>query len=408
MSTDHATPRRTKVASLGHGRGSLWIRKDGSYYHVYSSDGHQHEVRLAARNKTAALKEITDRLAKHDTGRLVAPSSITFGDVWDEFIAVQRGLLEEGRRSRRTIELYEQRYAAHLKPAFGSRRFQQLTPRHVADLLTELRGKPGVAKRGQKMALSSNTRNGILRLASAVFSFGVSRGYRTDNPIQYLAPQERPTAKPATKARALTDDECSTLIAHTRPGLRTFVSFLALTGVRVSEGLGARWGDIDLEAGVFTVSAQLERRGEGDEPKLKSLKSESGYRRIDLHPALVELLRKHRQEALAAGHHSPESFVFCTADGRPHGHRNTGRDISTAATRAGLNGEGLRPVSPHMLRHTFASRLIALGLDVVEVARQLGDKPATLMTTYAQAFQDARRRDEIRDRIASGTNIALG
>ena len=60
-----------------------------------------------------------------------------------------------------------------------------------------------------------------------------------------------------------------------------------------------------------------------------------------------------------------------------------------------------------MLRRTFASRLVALGLDVVEVARQLGDKPDTLRRVYAQAFTDARRRDEIRERTAQGTNIAL-
>jgi hypothetical protein len=48
------------------------------------------------------------------------------------------------------------------------------------------------------------------------------------------------------------------------------------------------------------------------------------------------------------------------------------------------------------------------GLDVVEVARQLGDRPETLMRVYAQAFTDARRRREgIRDRIAQGTNIVL-
>ena len=64
-------------------------------------------------------------------------------------------------------------------------------------------------------------------------------------------------------------------------------------------------------------------------------------------------------------------------------------------------------VSAHMLRHAFASRLIALGLDAVEVARQLGGKPDTLLRVYAQAFQDARRRDEIRQRITEGTMIAL-
>ena len=69
-------------------------------------------------------------------------------------------------------------------------------------------------------------------------------------------------------------------------------------------------------------------------------------------------------------------------------------------------GYGLSPLT--CPRHTFASRLIALRLDVAEVARQPGDKPDTLLKVYAQAFSDARRRDEIRERIAEGTNIALG
>jgi hypothetical protein len=44
---------------------------------------------------------------------------------------------------------------------------------------------------------------------------------------------------------------------------------------------------------------------------------------------------------------------------------------------------------------------------VVEVARQLGDRPETLLRVYAQAFSDAKRRDEIRERITQGTTIAL-
>ncbi len=160
-------------------------------------------------------------------------------------------------------------------------------------------------------------------------------------------------------------------------------------------------------AGTFTVTAQLERWKKGETPKHKCLKTENGYRAIDLHPTLVAVLRERRKSAFAAGLYRDDSFVFCTEDGRPLSHRNTARDIEAAAKKAGLNGEGLRPVSAHLLRHTFASRLIALGLDVVEVARQLGDKPDTLLRIYAQVFNDARRRDEVRQRITEGTKIAL-
>jgi integrase len=407
MTATQATARRTLVQKLGYGQGSLYsvTKADGStaYVHLYSDNGKQREVRLAATSLSAARKECASRNTKKDEGRLVSPTSITFGEVAEEFLAMQRGLVEEGRRSPRTVALYEQRYRQHLEPALGRRRFQQVTPGHVSGLLSELRGK-----KGRKGKMSGNTRAGILRLASAIFAFGVSRGYRADSPIQYLASQERPESRPSTKPRALADEECSKLIRATRPGLRDFVAFLAYTGVRLSEGLGLRWGDLDLDEGTVAISAQLERWTQGQAPKLKGLKTENGYRTIDLHPALVGLLKERRRQALASGLHRDDCFVFCTEDGRPLSHRNTARDIEAAAKRAGLNGDGLRPVSAHMLRHTFASRLIALGLDVVEVARQLGDKPDTLLRVYAQAFTDARRREEIRERITQGTRIALG
>jgi integrase len=119
------------------------------------------------------------------------------------------------------------------------------------------------------------------------------------------------------------------------------------------------------------------------------------------------VLKERRKAAFSNGQHRDDCFVFPTLGGRPMHHRNAARGVWMAGTKAGLNGEGLRQVSAHMLRHTFASRLISLGLDVVEVARQLGDRPETMMRVYAQAFNDARRRDEIRQRITEGTRIAL-
>ena len=86
--------------------------------------------------------------------------------------------------------------------------------------------------------MSGSTRAGILRLASAILSFGVSRGHRIESPVQYLASQQRPEPKPSTRARALSDEACSSLIAATRPGLKDFVSLLAFTGVRLPEDWG--------------------------------------------------------------------------------------------------------------------------------------------------------------------------
>jgi integrase len=98
--------------------------------------------------------------------------------------------------------------------------------------------------------------------------------------------------------------------------------------------------------------------------------------------------------------------VFSTEDGRPLSNRNTARDIEAAGKRAPLNEDGLRPVSAHMLSQTFASRLIGLGLDPVEVARQLGDKPDTL-PGFTRRRSRTRGEETRWERIADGTRIAL-
>ena len=129
-------------------------------------------------------------------------------------------------------------------------------------------------------------------------------------------------------------------------------------------------------------------------------------------PELIALLKKHKAEAFARGHSRPEDFVFTTANGLPLMHRNVSRDFATAGDRAGLNpkeGEEGQRVSLHDLRHTAACRLIAAGLDVVQVQAQLGHaNPAITLRLYGGEFQVAQRRDALRDKIAgSGLGAVL-
>ena len=226
-----------------------------------------------------------------------------------------------------------------------------------------------------------------------------------DSPVQYLASQERPEPKPSTKARALSDEECLKLIAATRLGLRDFVCsrLTAYDCPRVSASVA----DVDLEGGTLTVVAQLDRWKEGQAPKLKGLKTDNGYRTIDLHPALVSVLRERRKDALANGLHRDDSFVFSTEDGRPltseyrQGHRGGGYQGRSERGRATASLPAHAP--PHL----------RLPADSARAGRgrggpQLGDKPDTLLRVYAQAFTDSRRRDEIRELIPPGHQHWLG
>jgi integrase len=208
-------------------------------------------------------------------------------------------------------------------------------------------------------------------------------------------------------ARRLMDEECRTLIEHALPSTRALIATAVFTGLRQSELLGLLWEDVDFEQGVLRVRTQLERRKRGEAARRLPLKTEAGRRDVEAMPELLALLRRHR---IASKFSRDSDFVFSTAEGNPLYYRNVSRDFATAADRAGLNREALPSLSLHDLRHTFTCRLIAAGLDVVEVQRQAGHaNPAITLRLYAGEFERAKRRDSLREKIAaSGLGAVLG
>jgi integrase len=133
---------------------------------------------------------------------------------------------------------------------------------------------------------------------------------------------------------------------------------------------------------------------------LKPLKTKAGKRDVALMPELAALLRRHQ---LASRHSEPGDFVFCGTAGRPLHHRNVQRrGMDETVERAKFNG-GQRAPTMHDLRHTFASLLIAEGLDVVYVAGQLGHaSSATTLRVYASEFDRVRNAAAARSALSAG------
>jgi hypothetical protein len=102
----------------------------------------------------------------------------------------------------------------------------------------------------------------------------------------------------------------------------------------------------------------------------------------------TDLAARLRQHWLASPHKAADDFVFAAADGRGLDYRDVGLAFRTALKRAGITASG--HLSLHSLRHGYASLLIAHGLDVMFVSRQLGHaNPSITLTTYAHLWNRA-------------------
>ena len=169
-------------------------------------------------------------------------------------------------------------------------------------------------------------------------------------------------------------------------GRRAAIASLLLGGGRASATGAMLWRDVDLANGRFEVGRD---------------KTDAGMREVDMLPLLREILTEHKAASERPG---PDDPVFVTSAGKPRSRHNIRQDVVEAVVaRANklVGDRGLQPlplgITPHKLRHTFASILVAIGKDPTYVMHQLGHTdPAFTLRVYAHTM---RRSEEERERL---------
>ena len=312
--------------------------------------------------------------------------------------------------ARGTVLRYRWQLTDYLLPAFHAHPLSQITVAEV-DRYRDERVKEG--------RLSAGEINKTLVRLGQILDVAEERGLVDRNPLR-VNPRRRKLK--TSKPRAIWLDQAEqvgALLAAAREldadargdrkhvGRCATVATLVFAGLRIEELCGLRWRDVDLASGRLNVGAS---------------KTDAGRRYIDLLPPLREALATHKAgaDAISAG-----GFVFATREdrrplregGRPNGRpsKNNVRARVFNATleraNANLERDGLVPLpdglTPHKLRHTFASLLFALGEDPVHVMGQLGHTdPAFSLRVYAHAMRrDAGQRAQLRA-LVEGTDWA--
>ena len=179
-------------------------------------------------------------------------------------------------------------------------------------------------------------------------------------------------ARPKKLPTVLTEDEQARLLAQPNPryptGERngTMLRLMLNTGLRLAEVTALRWRDIDLTTGKLMV-----RQGKG--AKDRTLWVGEGD---------IERLRgwRERQAALCG----QCEYVFTTLQGKPLGHRYVQRMVKRYAAKAGIN----KNVSPHTLRHTFATDLYRETGKIRLVQKVLGHADLSTTMIYTHIFDE--------------------
>lgn len=306
-------------------------------------------AKVKGRTKAEVRQKLNKRLREREEGLTTTAGNMTVRQFLEAWI---RDTVEPGDLAGKTKQSYELTVRKHLVPGLGRVRLARLTPMHVQRFVnTELE-----AGKGRRTVQSSHA---VLRIA---LGQAVLWGLIPRNVAKLVrGPRYRPTERrPFTQAEQIAILEAA---ERERAGVAIFL--VHATGMRLSELLGQRWADVDLDNGTLRLRHQLDPLG----PELKDVKTTSGRRWLPLPPVIVAMLREHRQRQAEQRANADEwednDLIFTTRNGRPINQRNMQRTWRRITERAGVEHRGI-----HHLRHTYGTTLAENGVHE-RVAQQL-------------------------------------
>lgn len=164
------------------------------------------------------------------------------------------------------------------------------------------------------------------------------------------------------KVKALTREELGLVLAALPEQWRPFFTFLAQTGLRISEAVAITWDDLELGTNAHVKVWRQNYRG-----KITRLKTPYSVRNVPLSSEMADLLRRRR-----ATHYVEGGTAFTGPRGGPVDAPNLRNRVLTPTVK----DLGLEWVGFHTFRHTCASLLIASGKNILQVSRWLGHAKA--------------------------------
>ena len=332
----------------------------------------------------AALKQRRNA-EKFNTG---APTFEAYSALW----------LAGLRLAASTIQGYEKIIRNHLVPELGNTRIDKLTSTRIARHYRELEKHGRRDSTGYGKPLSANTVNKVHIVLGAILDAAVDDNLIATNPAKRKRTVNAPTGKQIRAERpeisTWSSGQLHTFLLWNRDQLEDELfplwRTIAFTGMRRSEALALRWGDINFKTG------RLSLRRAADVTKRNATKStKTGSARVlDLDAETVAVLKGYKavRGSISLDLARPDSYVFGNDEGKIRSPNEVGRRWTYRVERAQAEIDGLPRITLKGLRHTHATVLLELGEHPKVVQERLGHSTiTTTMNIYSHVTPTMQR-----------------
>jgi len=376
--------------------------------------------------KRDADKALAKMITEREQGTLNTSADITLAEYAAKHLARRTHL------DARTLEIYqlELGYALEL---LGERTLQSVRPDQLKDALLSLSQRTMTRGRGTDKPMSARTLGKVITHLKALFKEALEDRLIYQSPAESLKKPKGTSAAAKTVGRVLTLTQLERLVhvgsalhavgvSRSWPALFTAASL----GLRRGEVMGLTWAHLDFEQDQVII-AQAQTRA-GGKPRIGHTKTEGSQRTVFMPPSLKRVLKAHFEAQQLERAYAREAWtdtgaVFATALGNFTHSDNLVRSLSSVLEwtdpaqlerrlkslakgvsesavqhlrQVVLAGEKLPMLSPHDLRHTYATVALIRGVPAEVVSKVLGHaRVSTTLDIYRHVLDTERRRAAI-------------
>lgn len=326
-------------------------RKDGRYQKVITINGKKHFFYSTAATARAAEKDIANQLLQYKEAE---EKGNLFKDVADKWTDYHYPTLEWN-----TLKQYRPAVKQAIEQ-FGNEYIKEITSQQIEKYLRRLAAE-GYAQKTVKARLL---------VINLIMKYAVVNGFILYNPCQYIAV---PKNLPKTKREGLTEDEMTIVKDSPDKPFGIFALFILYTGCRRGEALALTYNDVDFENSQIHICKTVIWKG--NKPEIKDHpKTDAGNRTIPLLNQLKPYIKPSK------------GLLFPNESGNLMHGGNITRLWNKYKKETGLN------ITPHQLRHAYATLLYDAGIDIKSAQYLMGHANIqTTMDIYTHLSQTRKR-----------------
>lgn len=373
-------------------------RADGRYQGRFTFQGERYT--LYDRDIKTLQKKMADTRYEMEHGIYMDAKNMTL----DTFFQTWLSEIKENTVKENTLSVYQEIYKVHIAPMLGKMQVSGISKLMVQRLLNSM----------SKNGLSPNTLAKTKAILYSVFKEAMENRMISYNPCENIT-----IKREKTERRVLSYEEQKKFLTAISGSRYEMLCILGLsTGLRIGELSGLRWSDIHFEEKTLSVERTYIYLHDVKNHQMRDVfhspKTKTSCRTIRLLDSTLELLKAHKekqeQEKAALGDgwqpiEDGEDLVFTTKNGKPvrglnvaetlnHYIDQMNRKEAAEAAKEGREPVIFERITPHTLRHTFATRAFESGIPPKVVQQILGHSSLEMtMDLYTHVTEDVQARE---------------